>query len=137
MTNQRSGGPVLVGVENADHAQQLVRTAGDLASIGSGSVRVVTVAVKDATSPVSILTDETIVKEYAETSQELLETAKTPEGVTIEREVLVGRSAARGLLAAIEEWEPAALVVGWDEGSSRADSVFGTTVVNAPPNCEK
>ena len=128
MTDQRALGPVLVGVENVDHVQQLVRTAGDLASLGSGSVRLVTVAVKGSASPVSVFTDETIVREYAETSKELLAVAEPPEGVTVEREVVVGRSAARGLLAAVESTDPAALVVGWEEQSSRTDEVFGTTV---------
>ena len=128
MTDQRPGRPVLVGVENVDHVQQLVRTAGDVASLGSGSVRLVTVAVKRASSPVSVFTDETIVREYAETSKELLAVATPPEGVTVEREVVVGRSAARGLLAAVENADPTALVVGWEEQSSRADAVFGTTV---------
>lgn len=128
MTDQRAGGPVLVGVENVDHVQQLIRTAGDLASLGSGSVRLVTVAVKRSSSPVSVFTDETIVGEYAETSKELLAVATPPEGVTVEREVVVGRSAARGLLAAVESTDPAALVVGWEEQSSRTDAVFGTTV---------
>lgn len=128
MTDHRSGRPVLVGVENVEHDQQLVRTAGDLASLGSGSVRLVTVAVKGASSPVSVFTDETIVTEYAETSKELLAVATPPENVTIEREVVVGRSAARGLLKAVENADPAALVVGWQEQSSRTDAVFGTTV---------
>lgn len=128
MTDQRSGRPVLVGVEDVDHVQQLVRTAGDLASLGAGSVRLVTVAVKGASSPVSVLTDETIVSEYAEKSKELLSLATPPEDVTVKREVIVGRSAARGLLKAVENADPAALVVGWEEQSSRTDAVFGTTV---------
>lgn len=128
MADQWAGRPVLVGVENVDHVQQLVRTAGDLASLGSGSVRLVTVAEKGASSPVSVFTDETIVSEYAETSKELLAVATPPDGVTVEREVVVGRSAARGLLKAVENADPAALVVGWEEQSSRTDAVFGTTV---------
>lgn len=128
MTDQQSGRPVLVGVDTLDHVQQLVRTAGDLARLGSGSVRLVTVAVKTAASPVSVLNDETIVREFAAESHELLEKVQTPEGVTVDRDVIVARSAARGLLSAIEETDPTALVVGWRGRTSRADAVFGTTV---------
>lgn len=128
MTDQSSGRPVLVGVDNLDHVQQLVRTAGDLAHLGSGSVRLVTVAVKGADSPVSVLSDEAIVREFAEASHELLDRAETPSGVTVDRDILVARTAARGLLEAVEETDPAAMVVGWAGSTSRARSVFGSTV---------
>jgi nucleotide-binding universal stress UspA family protein len=111
-----------------DDVQQLVRTAGDLADLGAGTVRLVTVAVKRSDSPFSVFTDETIVREFADSSHELLERATTPEGVTIERDVLVARSAAKGLLAAVEETDPAALVVGWRAQERRTDAVFGTNV---------
>ncbi|KAB1198686.1 MULTISPECIES: universal stress protein [Haloferax] len=128
MHNPRSDKPVLVGVESLDNVQQLVRTAGDLADLGAGTVRVVTVAVKRSDSPFRVFSDETIVREFADSSHELLDRATTPEGVTIERDVLVARSAARGLLAAVEETDPAALVVGWRPQEQRTDAVFGTTV---------
>ncbi|WP_255151055.1 universal stress protein [Halorarius halobius] len=128
MEPPRSGSPVLVGVDDLDHVQQLVRTAGDLARLGAGTVRLVTVAVKGRDSPFSVLSDETIVREFADPSHELLARARTPEGVAVERDVLVARSAASGLLAAVEETDPAALVVGWRERSGAADAVFGTTV---------
>jgi nucleotide-binding universal stress UspA family protein len=128
MADQRSERPVLVGVDNLDHVQQLVRTAGDLARLGSGTVRLVTVAVKRSDSPFSVLTDETIVREFAEASHELLARATTPEGVVVDRDILVARSPAQGLLAAVDETDPAALVVGWQEGTSRADAVLGTTI---------
>lgn len=127
MNGPNSERPVLVGVESLDNVQQLVRTAGDLARLGAGRVRLVTVAVKGADSPFSVLTDERIVRQFAEASHELLDRVETPEGVTVERDVLVARSAAKGLLAAVKESDPAALVVGWREGSG-TDAVFGTTV---------
>ena len=53
-------GPVLVAVSDPAHVEQLVRTAGDLARLGSGLVRVVTVAVKPHDSPFGVFDDETI-----------------------------------------------------------------------------
>lgn len=119
---------MLVGVESLDNVQQLVRTAGDLAHLGAGTVRLVTVAVKGSDSPFSVFSDETIVREFAGSSHELLDRATTPEGVDIERDVLVARSAAKGLVAAVEESDPTALVVGWRGQERRTDAVFGTTV---------
>jgi nucleotide-binding universal stress UspA family protein len=128
MHHPRSGKPVLVGVESLDHVQQLVRTAADLAHLGAGTVRLVTVAVKRSNSPFSVFNDETIVREFADRSHELLDRATTPEGVTVERDVVVARSAAKGLLATAEETDPAALVVGWQTQEQPSDAVFGTTV---------
>lgn len=128
MDDPRSGRPVLVGVENLDYVQQLVRTAGDLAHFGAGTVRVVTVTVKRSSSPFSVFDDETIVREFADSSHELLDRATTPPGVAVERDVIVARSAAKGLLAAVEETDPTALVVGWRGRERRTDAVFGTTV---------
>lgn len=123
-----SSGPVLVAVAEPDHVQQLVRTAGDLARLGSGTVRLVTVAVKPHDSPFGIFDDETIRREYAGDSHELLERATPPPDVSVERDVVVARSVARGILRAVEETGPAALVVGWDEPARRTDAVLGTTV---------
>ncbi|WP_411963957.1 universal stress protein [Haloferax sp. YSMS24] len=128
MHHPRSDSPVLVGIESLDNVQQLVRTAGDLADLGAGAVRLVTVAVKESDSPFRVFSDETIVREFADSSHELLDRVTTPEGVDIERDVLVARSAAKGLLAAVKETDPAALVVGWRAHERRTDAVFGTTV---------
>lgn len=128
MTDQRSDRPVLVGANNPDHVQQLVRTAGDIARLESGQVRLVTVAVKPRDSPFGVFTDETIVQEFAADSHELLERASAPPDVTVDREVVVARSAASGLLEAVAETDPAALVVGWTGRSRARDVVLGTTV---------
>ena len=126
MADQATG-PVLVGVYNPAHVQQLVRTAGDLARPSNGEVRLVTVAVKPYDSPFGVFADDTIVDEYAAASHDLLERAEAPEGVTVERDVVVARSAAKGLLAAVEQTDPSALLVGWTR-TGRADAVFGSTV---------
>ena len=119
---------MLVAVGNPEHVEQLVRTAGDLAAGGSGTVRIVTVVVKPRDSPFGVFADETIRREFAGDSHELLERARTPPGVTVEREVVVGQSVAGGLLSAVEETAPAALVVGWQGRSRRTDALLGTTV---------
>jgi len=128
MSTTRGGGPVLVAVGNPEHVQQLVRTAGDLAHDGPGRVRLVTVVAKPRDSPFGVFADETIRREFAGDSRELVERAETPPGVTVEREVVVARSVAGGILSAVEETDPTALVVGWQGRSRRTDALLGTTV---------
>jgi nucleotide-binding universal stress UspA family protein len=123
-----AGGPVLVAVSDPAHVEQLVRTAGDLARLGSGLVRVVTVAVKPHDSPFGVFDDETIRREFADGSHELLASATTPSGVGVERQVVVARSVAGGIVSAVDRWDPSALVVGWTGATSRRDAVLGTTV---------
>jgi nucleotide-binding universal stress UspA family protein len=128
MATTRDDGPVLVAVGNPTHVQQLVRTAGDLAHGGPGTVRIVTVVVKSRDSPFGVFADETILRKFADDSHELVRRAKTPPGVTVERDVIVARSVARGILSAVEEADPTALVVGWQGRSRRTDALLGTTV---------
>ena len=118
---------MLVAVADPTHVQQLVRTAGDLARLGSGTVRLVTVVVKPHDSPFGVFADETILREFAGDSQALLERATTPADVTLEREILVAGSPASGVLSAVGDADPVALVVGWTEGRRRSDAVLGTT----------
>ncbi len=120
--------PVLVAVGDPAHAQQLVRTAGDLAALGSQTVRIVTVVAKPYDSPFGVFDDETIRREFSGDSQEVLQLADTPAGVTVQRDMVVARSVTRGLLRAVRETDPAALVVGWQAPSRRSDAVLGTTV---------
>lgn len=139
MHDDRSGSPVLVGVAEPAAAQQLVRTAGDLASLETGTVRLVTVAVKPYDSPFGVFADETIVREFADESHALLDRVTAPEGVTLERDVVTARSVAKGLLAAVEETDPSALVVGWHGRRHRSNAVLGSTidtlVERAPCDC--
>jgi nucleotide-binding universal stress UspA family protein len=128
MDAERTGKPVLVGLSNPDAAQQLVRTAGDIARLEAGSVRLVTVAVKPHDSPFGVFDDETIVREFAGESHDLLNRVTTPPGVAVDRDVLTARSAAGGLLEAIDASDPTALVVGWEGQVRRSDAVFGSTV---------
>lgn len=128
MADETPNGPVLVGVENPDHGRQLVRTAGDLAHLGDGTVRLVTVAAKPHDSPFGVFSDETIRGHYAAESHALLDRVAVPTDVTVERDVVVARSVARGLLDAVAETNPSALVVGWQDRSRPRDAVLGTTV---------
>ncbi|SEL34686.1 universal stress protein [Haloferax larsenii] len=128
MEHSNTDGPVLVAVEDPAHVQQLVRTAGDLARVRSGAVRLVTVLVKPYDSPFGVFDDETILRNFSGDSRELLAKAKPPEGVVVERDVVVARSVAGGVLKAVGETAPSALVVGWLGLSRRSDAVFGTTV---------
>lgn len=128
MADDGTGGPVLVGLRDPENVRQLVRTAGDLARLGDGTVRLVTVVVKPYDSPFGVFDDETIVREYAGDSRELLEQADAPEGVAVERDIVVARSPTRGLLKAVEKSDPSALLVGWRGRSRRSEAVLGTTV---------
>jgi nucleotide-binding universal stress UspA family protein len=121
-------GPVVVAVADPDHVQQLVRTAGDLARVGSGTVRLVTVVAKPSDSPFAVFDDETIRREFAGDSRQLLARATPPAGVTVERDVVPARSIAGGIVRAVEDTDPAALVVGWSGPARRSDAVLGTTV---------
>jgi nucleotide-binding universal stress UspA family protein len=121
-------GDVMVAVEDPDQVQQLVRTAGDLARLGSGIVRLVTVVVKPYDSPFGVFTDETIIREFAADSHDLLERATPPADVDVVRDLVVARSVAKGILRAVKQSEPRALVIGWEADPSRSDAILGTTV---------
>lgn len=128
MADRGTGGDVMVAVEDPDQVEQLVRTAGDLASLGSKTVRLVTVVVKPYDSPFGVFTDETIVREFAADSHELLEQATAPEGVEVVRDLVVARSVAKGIVRAVKREEPDALVIGWDADPRRSDALLGSTV---------
>lgn len=130
MSAPPTDGPVLVAVANPDHVEQLVRTASDLARAAGAGVRIVSVVAKARASPFSIYSDETIVEQYAQDTQAVLETAiaVAPGDVPVEREVVVDRSVANGALSEVRRVEPRALVIGWHERSSRTDALLGTNL---------
>ncbi|ELY75556.1 UspA domain protein [Natrinema gari JCM 14663] len=108
----------------------MVRTAGDLARVTDGLVRIVSVIAKPHDSPFSLYTDDTIIEQYSGTSQKILNDATTvaPDDVTVTSELIVGRSIADGVLTAVEQTTARALVVGWQERKRRTDAVLGTTI---------
>jgi nucleotide-binding universal stress UspA family protein len=128
MVGRGRDGDVMVAVEDPTQVAQLVRTAGDLARGRGGTVRLVTVVVKPHESPFGVFSDETIVREFAADSHELIDRAPDPEGVEVVRDLVVARSVAKGLISAVERTEPEALVIGWDSDPTRSDALLGTTV---------
>jgi nucleotide-binding universal stress UspA family protein len=121
-------GDVLVAVEDPAEVAQLVRTAADLARQGSGRVRLLSVVVKPPDSPFGLFSDETIVREFAAESHELLEQAPDPDGVELVSDLVVARSVSKGIVSAVTRTDPAALLVGWDSDPTRTDALLGTTV---------
>ncbi|MDR5656124.1 universal stress protein [Halodesulfurarchaeum sp. HSR-GB] len=128
MVGRGSDGDVMVAVEDPAQVAQLVRTARDIAQGHGGTVRLVTVVVKPYESPFGMFSDETIVKEFAADSHELLDRAPDPEGVEVVRDLVVARSVEKGLVSAVKRTDPAALVIGWDSDPRRSDALLGTTV---------
>lgn len=130
MSQPPANRPVLVAVGDPSHVEQLVRTAGDLARLEDGVVRIVSITVKPHSSPFSLYTDETIVEEYPGNSRRILERAieVAPEDVAVESEVHVARSVVDGITTAVADSEARALVVGWRERRGRTNAVLGTTV---------
>ncbi|WP_440764198.1 universal stress protein [Natronorubrum sp. DTA7] len=122
--------PVLVAVGNPDRVEQLVRTAGDLARASDSPVKIVSVVVKSHDSPFSVYSDETIIDQYAGNSRKLLDRAiaVAPGDVTVDDAQVVSHSVAEGILAAVEQTDARALVVGWQARGSRTDAVLGSTI---------
>jgi nucleotide-binding universal stress UspA family protein len=121
--------PVLVAVGNPAHVEQLVRTGGDIALASGGVLQLVSVVVKSHDSPFSVFADETIVERFSGNSRQLLETATevAPSGVSVESEIIVGRSVADGVLEAIARTDARALVIGWEQ-RRRANAVLGSNL---------
>ncbi|WP_121820329.1 universal stress protein [Halostella salina] len=121
---------VLVAVSNPDHVEQLVRTASDLARVVDGGVRVVSVVVKSHDSPFGVFSDETIIEEYSGDRQAMLDRASgvVPDDVPVDAEMFVARSPEDGLLRAVAELGPTALVLGWHGERRRSGVVLGSSV---------
>ncbi|ADB61506.1 UspA domain protein [Haloterrigena turkmenica DSM 5511] len=130
MANTPTERPILVAVANPDHTPQLVRTAGDLARASDSAVRIVSVVVKSRDSPFAVYSDEAIIERYSGNSQEIVDRAVdvAPDDVAVSGTLVVSRSVSDGILSAVEQTEPRALVVGWEDRTHRADTVIGTTI---------
>ena len=122
--------PVLVAVANPDHAAQLVRTAGDLARASGSPLRIVSIVVKSRDSPFAVYSDEAIIERFSGRSREIVDraVAVAPDGVAVSGTLVVSRSVTDGILSAVEETDPRALVVGWEDRTGRTDAALGTTV---------
>ncbi|WP_336342992.1 universal stress protein [Halalkalicoccus ordinarius] len=121
---------LVVAVGNPTYAEQLARTAVDIARARNGEIHVVSVVHKPPESPFALFSDETIRTEFAGDRREILDRAiETATGdVPVKGEVVVGTDVARTLVSAVEELEADALLVGWHGRPRRSEVVLGTTI---------
>ena len=119
-----------VAIGNPDHAEQLVRTARDVARDRDGEVFVVGVVVTPRDSPFALFTDEVITREFGGERRAVLERAldvASGNDVPVNGQLFVAASAWRGVVHAVGRHDCDALVVGWQE-RSRESAVLGTNV---------
>jgi nucleotide-binding universal stress UspA family protein len=121
---------LVVAVGNPEYAEQLVRTAADVARENDGEIHVVSVVHKPRESPFALFSDETIKAEFAGDRREILDRAveTASEDVPVHGRVAVGTDVARALVSTVEELEADALLVGWHGRSRRSEVVLGTTI---------
>ncbi|MFT4883258.1 MAG: nucleotide-binding universal stress UspA family protein [Natronomonas sp.] len=121
---------IVVAAGNPAHVEQLVRTAGDLARVRDGTIRLISVVVKSHDSPFEVFSDEAIRREFSGDRQALLEraTETAPADVPVEAELVVAGSVSAGVLEAVANPATEALVVGWHGPTSRSEVVLGTSV---------
>lgn len=121
---------IAVAVGNPDHAEQLVRTAVDVARDRGGEVVVVGVVVTHQESPFGLFTDEVIAREFGDERRAVLDRAvevASGTGVPVSGQLFVASSVAKGVLHAVSELGCDCLVVGWQD-RTRESSVLGTNV---------
>ena len=124
------GERIAVAVGNPSHAEQLARTAADVARERGGELFVVGVVVTPRESPLAILTDEVIAREFGGERRAVLDRAVetvSGTGVPVSGRLFVAPSVWQGVLHAVSEFDCDGLVVGWQE-RSREDAVLGTNV---------
>lgn len=121
---------IAVAVGNPEHAEQLTRTAVDVARDRDGEVFVVGVVVTPRESPFAMFTDEIITREFGGERRAVLDRAMevaAGTGVPVTGRLFVASSVARGVLHAVEERDCDALIVGW-AARKRERAVLGTNV---------
>ncbi|NHN60607.1 MULTISPECIES: universal stress protein [Halorussus] len=121
---------IAVAVGNPDHAEQLVRTAVDVARDRGGEVFVVGVVVTPRESPFALFTDDVITREFGGERRALLDRAvevASGTGVPVAGKLYVASSVAKGVLAAVDERGCDALLVGW-QAQRREEAVLGANV---------
>lgn len=120
---------ILVALGNPAYAEQLVRTAADLARREDGSLLVVSVILKPHDSPVAVLRDDVIIEDFGGNRREILDraVATVGEDVVVEGEMRVGSDLSRVLLRAASDHDCDAILLGWEE-RSRRDFVFGSNI---------
>jgi len=121
---------VAVAIGNPDHAEQLVRTAVDVARDRGGEVVVVAVRVTPRESPLGLFTDEVIAREFGEERRALLDRAvavASGTDVPVRGRLFVASSLAEGVLHALTELDCGCLIIGWED-RTRENAVLGTNV---------
>jgi nucleotide-binding universal stress UspA family protein len=121
---------IAVAVGNPENAEQLVRTARDVARERGGEVFVVGVIVTPQESPLALFTDEVITREFGGERQAVLDRAvsvASGTGVPVDGKLFVASSVARGVLHGVRERDCDALLLGWEQ-RTRQDAVLGTNV---------
>lgn len=122
---------VLVAINKPDNAEQLMRTAVDLAVANDGRVHVVSVIHKHHTSPFLLFDDDYIKEEFSGDRERLVDRARAvaeEAGVPVADSLLVGSSVSRSILDAIDEVDADAALLGWRGESKPSDIVLGTTI---------
>ncbi|WP_135853331.1 universal stress protein [Halorussus salinus] len=121
---------IAVAVGNPDNAEQLVRTARDVARERGGEVFVLGVVVTPRESPFALFTDEVITREFGDERQAVLDRAVSvaaESDVPVSGKLFVASSVARGVLHGVRERDCDALLLGWEQ-RTRQDAVLGTNV---------
>ncbi|WP_158058584.1 universal stress protein [Halorussus halophilus] len=124
------GSRIAVAVGNPSHAEQLTRTAADVARDRGGELLVVGVVVTPRESPLALFTDEVITRDFGGERRAILDRAVetvSGTGVAVTGRLFVAPSVWQGVLHAVEEFDCDGLVVGWQE-RTREDAVLGTNV---------
>lgn len=122
---------VLVAVGNPGTAEQLTRTAVDLARANDGRVHVVSVIHKHHTSPFLLFSDERIKREFAGGRDEIVERAAevaADAGVPVDDSLLVGSDVAGAITTAIDRLDADLAILGWRSERRTSDVVLGTTI---------
>lgn len=122
---------VLVAVGNPGTAEQLTRTAVDLARANDGRVHVVSVIHKHHTSPFLLFSDERIKREFAGGRDEIVTRAAQvadDAGVPVDDSLLVGSDVSRAITTAIGRLDADVAILGWRSERRTSDVVMGTTI---------
>lgn len=124
------GSRIAVAVGNPSHVEQLARTAADVARERDGELFVVGVVVTPRESPLALLTDEVITRDFGGDRRAILDRAiqtVSGTGVPVTGRLFVAPSVWQGVVHAVDEFGCDGLVVGWQE-RTRQDAVLGSNV---------
>lgn len=122
---------LVVAVANPAHAEQLMRTAVDLAVAHDGTIVIVSVVHKPSTSPFLLFEEDRIREEFADPHHRAIDAATHASrnaDVPITTRMPVGDDVSRTIQSVIADVQADALLLGWQKRSRTSDFVLGTTV---------